>query len=183
MHFQDRKLPCRHACQVCQEHNHDLESYVSPVYTIETYRSLYSDRYAMPQIRLQDLPSDAHCLAPKIQKRKGRPRKKRLRRETFKRRKRPKHCQMCRSTEHDRRQCDYSGPPMNVVLQQNRCKQQTNESDTSSSQFSDWRGFSDDDLNRFSDEKNTLDPNPAFLVGPLMAHWQNSSHDNCELLA
>lgn len=70
MHFQDRKLSCRHACQVCQGHNLDLESYVSPVYKIETYRSLYSDRHAMPPIRLQDLPSDAHCLAPKIQKKR-----------------------------------------------------------------------------------------------------------------
>lgn len=147
MHFQEQKLPCRHACQVCQEHNLELEDYVSPIYTIETYRNLYSDRHAMPPIRLQDLPSNAHCLAPKIQKRKGRPRKKRLRRKALKRGKRPKHCQICRSTDHDRRRCDYSGPPMNVVLQRNRLRQQTGdaESDISPSQYSDWSGFSDDD--------------------------------------
>lgn len=129
MHFQDRKLPCCHTCQVCQEHNLDLESYVSPVYTIETYRSLYSDWHAMPPICLQNLPSDAHCLAPKIQKRKGRPRKKRLWCKVLKRGKRPKHCQICRSTEHDRCRCDYSGPPINVVLQQNRRRQQTGDAE------------------------------------------------------
>ena len=112
MHFQGRNLPCSHACQVCQEHNLDLESYVSPVYTIKTYRSLYLDRHAMRPIRLQDLPSDAHRLAPMIQKGKSRPCRKRLRREALKRGKRPKHCQICRSTEHDCRRCDYSGPPI-----------------------------------------------------------------------
>lgn len=76
MHFQDQKLSCRHACQVCQEHNLDVKSYVSPVDTIKTYRSLYSDQHAMPPIRLQDLPSDAHCLASKIQKQKRPPMQK-----------------------------------------------------------------------------------------------------------
>lgn len=139
IHFQDRKLPCRHASQVCQEHNLELETYVSSIYTLETYRSLYSDRHAMPPIRLQDLPSDAHCLAPKIQKRKGRPHKKRLRREALKHGKRPKHCQICRSTDHDRRRCDYSGAPINAVLQENLHRRWTEdaESETTLSQFSD----------------------------------------------
>ncbi len=78
MHFQDRKLPYYHACQICQENNLELESYVSVIYTIDMYCSLYLDRHVMPTIRLQDFPLDAKCLAFKIQKRKGCSRKKQL---------------------------------------------------------------------------------------------------------
>ena len=57
LHFQDRRLPCRYATQVCRD---------SLIYSIETYRNLYLDNHAMPPIRLQDLSSSGYSLAPKI---------------------------------------------------------------------------------------------------------------------
>ena len=66
LRFQDRRLPCRYATQVCREHNLEIEDYISLIYNIETYRDLYLDNHAMPPIRLQDLSSSGYSLAPKI---------------------------------------------------------------------------------------------------------------------
>lgn len=66
----------------------------------------------MPPIRLQDISISDYSLAPQIQKKKGRPRKKRLWRELLKKGKRLKHCGVCHSTDHDWCHCDYSGPPI-----------------------------------------------------------------------
>ena len=113
----------------------------------------------MPPIRLQDLFFSDYSLAPKIQKRKGRPRKKRLRREALKRGKRPKHCRVCRSTDHDRRHCDYSGPSVSGRSTGHQNNQSSSgseslESDNTESEFSDWNGFSESDWNGFSDSGN-----------------------------
>lgn len=160
IHFQDRKLPCRHVCQVCREHNLEPENYASRIYTVDTYRAVYTDVYAMPPIRLQDLGDHPQCLAPQVQKRKGRPRKKRLRKEALKPGKRPKHCRVCQSTEHDRRRCDYSGPstsPSQVPQLQSasrrinlerRSSSPASIEPTSPSIFSEWYGFSDEDTNQ-----------------------------------
>ena len=85
LHFQDQKLPCRHATQVCREHNLEIEDYVSPIYTIETYRSLYSDNHAMPPIRVQDNSISDYSLAPQIPKKRS-PTKKKALAESIKKR-------------------------------------------------------------------------------------------------
>ena len=140
----------------------------------------------MSPIRWQDLPPDAHCLAPKIQKRKGRPRKKWLRHEALKRGKGSKHCQICRSTDHDHCRCDQSGPPINAVLQPKLCSRRTEDAEleTTLSQVSDWSCFFWMLIGIwFSNEGNTLNANSAFFGGSLMIHWQNSCYEGCELLA
>lgn len=48
--FQDWKLPCRHICQVCHEHNLEPMNYTSCIYTVDTYWAVYTDVYAMPLI-------------------------------------------------------------------------------------------------------------------------------------
>lgn len=52
IHFQDRKLLRRHVCQVCHEHNLEPKNYASCIYTVDTYRAIYTDVYAMPPIWL-----------------------------------------------------------------------------------------------------------------------------------
>ena len=189
LHFQDQKLPCRHATQVCREHNLEIEDYVSPIYTIETYRSLYSDNHAMPPIRVQDISISDYSLAPQIQKKKDRPQKKRLRREALKRGKRLQHCGVCRSTDHDRRCCDYSGPSISSRLtrdqnNQSSSESKSSESDNTTSEFLDWNGFSESDWNGFSDSEDIpeigLDPGNNSLH--LITNWQGSNHsDNSSL--
>lgn len=67
LEFQDRKLPCRHAMAVCKEQTLDPKDYTSQLYSVNTYRNIYSDDYALEPIRIEDLKPSSFCRAPLIQ--------------------------------------------------------------------------------------------------------------------
>ena len=104
--FQDRHLPCRHAMAFCKDQVLDPDDFTSPVYTVDNYRNTYSQDFALDPIRVQDLESSVSCLAPLVQKKSGRPQKKRLRKSAQKRIKAKRHCTISGSKNHNRRQCD-----------------------------------------------------------------------------
>lgn len=114
LEFQDRKLPCKHAIAVCKEHNLEPEDYVSIIYSVEEYRSTYQG--ALPPV-MMDVPLSDTCLAPFLgQKKKGRNKKKRIRREELVRKaiKKVVRCSLCKSPHHNKRTCDGSGLPVEL---------------------------------------------------------------------
>lgn len=66
IYFQDWKLSSHHVCQVCCKHNLEPENYASLIYTVDTYRDVYTDIYAMPLIWPQDLEDHLQCLTPQV---------------------------------------------------------------------------------------------------------------------
>lgn len=76
--FQDCHLPCRHAMAVCKDQVLDPEDFTSPVYTVDNYRNIYSEDFALDLIRIEYLETSVSCLASLVQKKFGQPQKKRL---------------------------------------------------------------------------------------------------------
>lgn len=100
--FQEHLLPCRHALTVCKEHGLDPEDYVSLIYSMESYRATYA--VVWEPVSLQELPplpswEAVQCLAPPLQRLKGCPSKKRLRKQH--KDKKAIHCSQCGSTTHN----------------------------------------------------------------------------------
>lgn len=64
--FQDRHLPCRHAMAVCKDQVLNPEDFTLSVYTVENYRNIYSEDFALDPIRIEDLEISVSCLAPLV---------------------------------------------------------------------------------------------------------------------
>ena len=105
--FQDLEMPCRHALAISSASlSKEPEEFTSPYYGIDYYRACYASSFKL--ILPQHLEKCDTCYAPSFHKTLGRPKKSRIRTDSF--RKRPRHCKSCGSLEHNRRRCDYSGP-------------------------------------------------------------------------
>lgn len=141
LEFQHRKLPCRHVMAVFKEQTLDPEDYTSQLYSVNTYRNIYLEDYALDPIRIEDLKPSSRCRAPLIQKKSGRPQKKRLRKSL--KQKKKQHCTICGSENHNRRQCD--GNPEDHEASRNSSEE--NQSETT------WNGFSDSNNISDSDEE------------------------------
>lgn len=68
LEFQHRKLPCRHVMAVFKEQTLDPEDYTSQLYSVNTYRNIYLEDYALDPIRIEELKPSSRCRAPLIQK-------------------------------------------------------------------------------------------------------------------
>ena len=102
LEFQERRIPCRHAIAVCKDFNLEPESYISDLYSCETYRQTYA-MHVEPVV-LGDLKKSDTCIAPPKQRRVGRPKQRRIRRKrigTIARK-----CGYCRRPGHTTRTCD-----------------------------------------------------------------------------
>ena len=167
LEFQDRKLPCQHAIRACQEFNLEPEAYVAEMYEIDTYRSTYET--FMPPICMEDLCRSSDCLAPPICRRSGRQKKKRQEKKR-KKNSRMVRCSLCRSTDHNRRNCHQDIWPErglrdsdneDETSQSSSTESSSTESNTSEVTFtgfseSSFAGFSDHDDNAFFSTENNL---------------------------
>ena len=101
--FQDRGIPCRHACAVCTQYCRNAEDYIdSTIYSVSTYRSTYER--PLPPFLSDNLSTDDNCKAPNQLTLRGRPPTKRKRRDE-QHRTRINKCSYCHSSEHNRRTC------------------------------------------------------------------------------
>lgn len=110
----------------------DPEDYTSQLYSVNTYCNIYSDDYALDPIRIEDMKLSSRCRAPLIQKKSGRPQKKRLQKSSKQKKKVKRHCTICGSENHNRRRCD-GNPEDNEA---SRDSSEENQSETT------WNGFS-----------------------------------------
>ena len=107
LEFQDRQIPCRHACAVCMHYHRNAEDYINTTaYSVDTYRSTYER--PMPPFTSEHLSSDDNCEAPLQLTLRGRPPTKRKRKDQ-QQRTRQNQCSYCQSTEHNRRTCRQAG--------------------------------------------------------------------------
>lgn len=88
---------------VCKDQLLDPEDFTSPVYTVDNYRNTDSEDFALDPILVEDLESLVSCLALLVQKKSGRPPKKRLRKSAHKKNKAKRHCTICGSENLNRR--------------------------------------------------------------------------------
>lgn len=100
LEFQDRHLPCCHAMAVCKDQVLDPEEFTSSIYTVANYRNIYSEKFALNPIQVEDLEDSACCLAPLVKK-TGRPQKNQLRRSAQKKNRAKRHCTICGSENHN----------------------------------------------------------------------------------
>lgn len=56
---------------VCKDQELDPEDFTLPVYTVDNYRNIYFEDFALDPIRIEDLESSISCLAPLVQKKSG----------------------------------------------------------------------------------------------------------------
>ena len=136
---------------VCKDQVLDPEDFTSPVYTVDNYRNTYSEDFALDPIRVEDLESSVSCLAPLVQKKSGRPQKKRLRKSAQKRNKAKRHCTICGSENHNRRRCDQE--PNADSHSESPEENDNHRSLLHSGTESTWNGFSDDDKEQSSGEQ------------------------------
>ena len=71
LEFQDRYLPCCHAMAVCKDQVLEPEEFTSSIYTVDNYRNVYSENFALDSIWVEDLENSASCLTPLVQKKKA----------------------------------------------------------------------------------------------------------------
>lgn len=90
--FQDCHLLCRHAMAMCKDQVLDLEDFTLPIYIVDNYCNIYSKDFALDPIRIEDLESSVSYLALLVQKKLGRPQKKRLQKSAQKKNKAKRHC-------------------------------------------------------------------------------------------
>ncbi len=142
LEFQDRHLPCRPSMTVCKDQVLELEEFTSSIYTVENYRNIYLESFAMDPIRVKDLEISASCLAPLVQKKSGRPQEKRLRRSAKKKNRTKRHCTICGSKKHNRRKYDQEPDveSCSESAKENHCNRSLLFLDTESI----WKGLSDD---------------------------------------
>lgn len=146
--FQDNQLLCKHAMVVCRHHSLEAEDFISPKYSVATYRNTYDQAFAMEPIRVTDLLSTPDCRAPPIRSRPGRPQKRRIRlgKRLYDKPKRGKRCGLCGQDGHNRRTCDTADSHSSDLS----CDTNTS-SDTSSESEASWNGC----LNEIQNNKET----------------------------
>ncbi len=84
----------------------ETEEFTSSIYTVKNCRNICSESFALDPIQVKYLESLTSCLAPLVQKKSGRPQKKRLQRPAKTKNKAKRHCTICENEKHNRRRCD-----------------------------------------------------------------------------
>lgn len=136
---------------MCKDQVLDPEDFTLPVYTIDNYCNIYFKDFALDPIWIEDLESSISCLAPLVQKKIGRPKKKRLWKSAQKKNKAKKHCTIYDSENHNRQQCDQKPNAKSDF----EAEQETE--DDENIVFSDiestWNGFSGNNKEQSSDRQ------------------------------
>ena len=84
--FYEYSGPCTHAITACRYEIEDPYTYFHWAYTIRSYRKTY--HIPMKPISIEDLAPHPNVLPPKLRKLRGRPKTKRVRKNTWNRQKR-----------------------------------------------------------------------------------------------
>lgn len=101
-HFQDMRIPCRHAIAAAERLK--VPRYSDSRYTIEEHRKAYSGGFCF--IAQQDLMPSPSILPPDYTRRVGRRKNRRIRREDLSKQKQPRRCGNCRMIGHNTRTCN-----------------------------------------------------------------------------
>ena len=103
--FQEFLIPYCHAIVVCLWQTIDPYLYIHEWYSVDYYRQIYS--CFMHPIWEEDLIEEFdNCIAPKLAKQKGRPKKQRIRRNDSE--SRTVICGHCKQAGHNRRSCRHA---------------------------------------------------------------------------
>ncbi len=127
---------------ICKDQVLEPEKFISSIYTVENYRNIYSESFALDPIRVEDLKNSASCLASLVQKKSWRTQKKQLQRSVQKKNQTKKHCIICGSEKHNRRWCDQE--PNTESCLESAKENHSNRSFLFPDTESTWNGFSDD---------------------------------------
>jgi hypothetical protein len=107
--FDEYNSPCAHGIAALRFVKKNPYDYFDKSYTLRSYRNTYAK--AIPPVSIEDLVSDNRTLPPIVQKKRGRPAVKRIRKsQLWRTRKSKRHCAVCGSQEHDKRNCN--GQPL-----------------------------------------------------------------------
>lgn len=101
--FQDNHLSYCHAMPMCKDQVLDPEDFTSPVYIVDNYRNIYFQDFALDPIQIKDFKTLIFYLVSLVQKKSGRPQKKRLQKSAKKKNKAKKNYIICSSENHNRR--------------------------------------------------------------------------------
>jgi hypothetical protein len=103
--FQDNLIPCKHAWRAMTRLKICHLDYVSPYYSSEKFRSVYS--YSIPAILSIDLRPNKYCGEPQRRRQAGRPsQKQRTRFAEEDPMRNTRKCSWCKAVGHDRRTCE-----------------------------------------------------------------------------
>ena len=98
------------------------------------------------------MESSVSCLAPLVQKKSGRPQKKRLQKSVQKKNRAKRHYTICGSENHNRRRCDQE--PNAEADFESEQETEDNENIVPSNSESTWNSFSDNNKEQSSDEQD-----------------------------
>jgi predicted nucleic acid-binding Zn finger protein len=104
--FQEFLIPCQHTIAVCLWQATDQYDYLHEWFSLEYYRATYS--HCIQPVQGEDIVAKwEECGPPIMVKQRGRPKKKRIRKEENRRRQ--DMCSFCGQKGHNRRNCRNGG--------------------------------------------------------------------------
>jgi hypothetical protein len=93
--------PCAHAIAACRHEVEDPYEHFAKTLTVRYYRQSYG--VAIPPVSIEGLSSDPKILPPKLVRKRGRPRQKRIRKGAWERKQ--TRCANCLQLGHNKRRC------------------------------------------------------------------------------
>ncbi|KAI5656276.1 hypothetical protein M9H77_25069 [Catharanthus roseus] len=111
--WQTYTLPCSHVLAVCRENRSRTDTYVTEIYSRQTYRRTYQANFhpVLSENFWRDVPFSLTFYPPNMKKERGRKHGKRFQGEMdYRNPDSPPRCGRCRMQGHNRKNCNNPGP-------------------------------------------------------------------------